>query len=84
VWAADVYPVAGPAPVAGELRTVGFTNRAGRTVTLTVGDQTLELPADTAVSAKVPATFAWTLDGGPDRRTEIPANATGVEVVIRK
>ena len=80
----DVFPVAGPPPAGPTAkRTVGFFNHTDRDLKLTVEGDTVTLPRRHYVTAEVPATFAWKLDGD-ERRTEIPAAAPGVEVVIRK
>lgn len=80
----DIFPVDGPPP-AGPMakRTVGFFNHTDRDLKLTVEGDTVTLRRRHYVSAEVPATFAWKLDGY-ERRTEVPAAAPGVEVVIRK
>jgi hypothetical protein len=79
----EVFPVDGAAPGPGSKRTVGFFNHTDRDLTLTVEGDTLTLPRRHFVSASVPLKFNWKLDGN-ERRTEIPASAPGVEVVIRK
>jgi hypothetical protein len=80
----DVFPVDGtPPPSPKANRTVGFFNHTDRDLKLTVEGDTVTLPRRHFVTAVVPATFAWKLDGD-ERRTEVPAGAPGVEVVIRK
>jgi hypothetical protein len=80
----DVFPVDGPPPAGPTAkRSVGFFNHTDRDLKLTVEGETVTLPRRHYVSATVPATFAWKLDGD-ERRTEVPAAAPGVEVVIRK
>jgi hypothetical protein len=81
----DVYPVDGPPPATPTARRrVGFFNHTDRDVRLTVEGQSVTLPGRHFVTAEVPAKFGWRLDGGEERRTEVPAAAPGVEVVIRK
>ena len=75
----DGPPPAGPTAK----RTVGFFNHTDRDLKLTVEGDTVTLPRRHYVTAEVPATFGWKLDGD-ERRTEVPAAAPGVEVVIRK
>jgi hypothetical protein len=80
----DVFPVDGPPPASPKARrTVGFFNHSDRDLTLTVEGESVTLPRRHYVTAEVPAAFTWKLDGD-ERRTEIPAAAPGVEVVIRK
>jgi hypothetical protein len=81
----DVYPVDGPPPASPQARRkVGFFNHTDRVVRLTVEGETVMLPGRHFVAAEVPAKFAWRINGGEERRTEVPATAPGVEVVIRK
>jgi hypothetical protein len=80
----DVYPVDGPPPAGPKAkRTVGFFNHTDRDLRLTVEEETVTLPRRHYVTAEVPAAFTWKLDGD-ERRTEVPAMAPGVEVVIRR
>lgn len=80
----DVFPVDGtPPPGPKAKRTVGFFNHTDRDLMLTVEGDTVMLPRRHYVTAEVPATFVWKMDGD-ERRTEVPAAAPGVEVVIRK
>ena len=78
---ADVYPLDGPPTGAG--LTAGFHNRTDRDVTITVNGETVKLPARHSVTARVPAGFAWRLDGGDERAEVVPAGSAGVEVAIR-
>ncbi len=81
----DIYPVDGPLPASPQARRkVGFFNHTDRAVRLTVEGETVTLPGRHFITAEVPARFAWRLNDGEERRTEVPTAAPGVEVVIRK
>lgn len=81
----DVFPVDGP-PLASPAmkRTIGFFNHTDRDLKLTVDGETITLPKRHQVTATVAAKFRWKLDDGPERTTEVPTVAPGVEVVVRK
>lgn len=81
---AEVIPVDGALSDPAGRRTVGFFNRSDRDVRLTVEGQTITLPTRHYVTARVPTTFGWKLDDGPDEKTVVPTAAPGVEVVIRR
>lgn len=81
----EVVPVSGAAPASPTaLRTVGVFNHSDRDVTLTVEGETVTLPKRTYLTAAVPRTFTWKLDGGDAQSTEVPAASPGVEIVIRR
>lgn len=80
----EVFPVDGPPPASPNARRrVGFFNHGDRDLKLTVEGESVTLPRRHFVTAEVPAAFTWKLDGD-EQRTEVPAAAPGVEVVIRK
>ncbi len=80
----EVVPVAGAALAAGALRSVGIFNHTDRDVSLTVEGETVTLPKRSYVTASVPRKFAWRLDAGESRTTEVPAGSPGVEIVLRR
>lgn len=80
----EVFTVDGPPPASPRARrTVGFFNHSDRDLKLTVEGESVTLPRRHYVTAEVSAAFTWRLDGD-ELRTEVPAAAPGVEVVIRK
>ncbi len=83
--AAEVVPVVGgEVPAPGALRSVGIFNHTDRAVTLTVEGETVTLPARSYVTAAVPRKFAWKLGAGELQTTEVPPDAPGVEIVLRR
>ena len=83
--AADVYPVSGPAPAdRAAKRSVGFVNKSGRDVVLTVAGKLTTLPAGHALQMTLPAKFAWQIGGEKERHVTVPDAARGVDVVIRR
>lgn len=81
----EVVPVSGAASASpGPLRRVGVFNHSDRDVTLTVEGETVTLPKRTYLTAVVPRTFTWKLDGGDAQSTAVPAASPGVEIVIRR
>jgi hypothetical protein len=81
----DVIPVAGAAPADPAVRRrVNFFNHTDRDLWLVVEGQAVTLPRRHQITASVPPTFIWQLDGGAEQKTAIPATAPGVEVVIRR
>lgn len=83
--AVEVFPVDG-SPLASPTmkRTIGFFNHTDRDLTLTVDGETITLPKRHQVTATVAAKFRWKFDDSPERTTEVPTTAPGVEVVFRK
>ncbi len=83
--AADVYPVSGPAPAdRAAKRSVGFVNKSGRDVVLTVAGKLTTLPSGHALQMTLPAKFAWQIGGEKERDVTVPDTAPGVDVVIRR
>jgi hypothetical protein len=81
----DVIPVAGTPPSAPDSRRrVGFFNHTDRDLRLTVEGQSITLPRRHHIAARVPPRFVWKLEDGAEQKTEVPASAPGLEVVIRK
>ncbi len=81
----EVVPaVGGVVPAPGGLRSVGIFNHTDRDVTLTVEGETVTLPARSYVTAAVPRRFAWRLGAGEPQSTEVPPDAPGVEIVLRR
>lgn len=78
----EVYPLDGP--VQGPRRTVGFHNRSGHEVQITVQGETVTLAGGQSVTARVPGRFTWRLGNEPERATELPEDSPGAEVVIRR
>jgi hypothetical protein len=78
-----VFPATGGAAAAG-LRKVGFYNHTTRDLALTVEGRTVALPAKTYLRAQLPPTFTWTCAGRPAARETVPADAVGVDVLIKE
>lgn len=81
---ADVYPTAGTIADRAAKRSVGFINKSGRDLLLTVEGKTTTLPAGQYLRVDLPATFTWQLGGDKERAVTVPDTAPGVSVVIRK
>ncbi|MFO0797364.1 MAG: hypothetical protein U0804_07785 [Gemmataceae bacterium] len=77
----EVFPAAGAA--AGALRKVGFFNHSDRPVRLVIEGRAVVLPAKNYLHAQLPQVFRWSEAGGPERRETVPADAAGVDVLIR-
>ena len=83
-FAVRLVPAAGPPPASPDAkRAVRFVNLSGLPVVLTVEGETAELPARHELTATVPASFQWQLNGGEVREAVLPAAAPGADVVIR-
>jgi hypothetical protein len=79
----SVFPVAGAAPAAG-LRKIGFYNHTNRDLALTVEGRTVALPAKSYLNAQLPPTFTWKCGDKPATTEAVPADATGLDVLIRE
>jgi hypothetical protein len=79
----NVFPAAGAAPAAG-LRTVGFYNHTGRDLALTIEGKAVTLPAMSYLHAQLPPTFTWKCADQPTAKATVPADAAGVDVLIRE
>lgn len=83
--AVEVFPVDGPPLTSPSMkRTIGFFNHTDRDLKLTVNGETITLPKRHQVTATVAAKFRWKFNDGPERTTEVPTTAPGMEVVFRK
>ena len=82
----DVYPVAarGGARPAGDRCPVCFWNLTGHDVTLKVGGRTEILPAGGRSRLDLERRFSWQADGREWRSEDAPANADGIEIVLRR
>jgi hypothetical protein len=78
----SVFPAAGGA--AGQFRKVGFYNHTTRDLALTIEGKAVTLPAKSYLFAQLPATFSWACAGKPAAKETIPADATGLDVLIRE
>ena len=79
----SVFPAAGAATATG-LRKVGFYNHTGRDLALTIEGKAVTLPAMSYLHAQLPPTFVWTCADAPAARATVPADAAGVDVLIRE
>jgi hypothetical protein len=82
----DVYPVAArrDAPRAGDRRPVCFWNLTGHDVTLKVGGRTEVVPAGSRARLDLERRFSWQADGREPRSEDAPADAGGLEIVLRR
>jgi hypothetical protein len=80
----DSYFVAGGAPPAGERCAVMFWNLSGQGLTLTVDGQARPLAAGQSVRVDLKRDFAWRVAGRDEERQQVPAQESGVEIVIRR
>jgi hypothetical protein len=78
----EVFAVAGRA-AGGALRRVGFFNHTDRAIPLTIEGRPVTLPAKSFLHAELPPSFRWSEAGGPPRRTTVPADSPGVDVLFR-
>ena len=79
----SVFPAAGTAPAAG-LRKVGFYNHTPRDLALTIEGKPVTLPAMSYLHAQLPAAFTWKCADRPAATERVPADAAGVDVLIRE
>ena len=79
----SVFPAAGAAPATG-LRKVGFYNHTGRDLALTIEGRAVTLPAMSYLHAQLPPAFTWACADQPAARATVPADAAGVDVLIRE
>lgn len=80
----DVYPTAGTLADRAAKRSVGFINKSGRDILLTVDGKITTLPSGQYLRVDLPAKFTWQLGGEKEREVVVPDAAPGVSVVIRK
>jgi hypothetical protein len=78
----SVFPAVGAA--AGQYRKVGFYNHTTRDLALTIEGRAVTLPAKSYLFAQLPASFSWACAGKPAAKETIPADATGLDVLIRE
>jgi hypothetical protein len=82
----DAYAVAGKddRPVNGSRCTVGFWNNTGQDLVLRIDGQSRPLPNGRGVSLELPRVFVWQVVGREPQSERVPAEQTGVEIVIRR
>jgi hypothetical protein len=80
----DNYFLPGAAPAAGDRCAVMFWNLSGQGLTLTVDGQTRSLPAGQSLRLDLKRDFAWSVTGRQPERQQVPAQESGVEIVIRR
>jgi len=78
----SVFPAAGVA-TAG-LRKIGFYNHTKYDLQLTLEGRTVTLPARSYLHAHLPPTFTWKCADRPAATATVPADATGLDVLIRE
>lgn len=79
----SVFPATGTSAATG-LRKVGFYNHTARDLALTIEGKTVKLPAMSYIHAQVPASFTWKCGDKPVSKETVPADAAGVDVLIRE
>jgi hypothetical protein len=81
----DSYFVAGAARTpAADRCAVTFWNLSGRGLTLTIDGQDRTLPAGQSVRLDLKRDFAWGVTGRDSERQQVPAQESGVDIVIRR
>jgi hypothetical protein len=78
-----VFPAAGAAAAPG-LRKIGFFNHTKHDLALTIEGKTVTLPAMSYLHAQVPPTFTWKCADRPAATETVPADASGLDVLIRE
>jgi hypothetical protein len=63
---------------------VTFWNLSGHALTLTVGGQARALPSGQNLRLDLKREFAWGVSGRDPERQQVPAQESGVEIVIRR
>jgi hypothetical protein len=66
------------------LRKIGFYNHTKRDLALTIEGKKVTLPAMSYLPANLPPTFTWKCADRPAAKEAVPADAAGVDVVIRE
>jgi hypothetical protein len=79
----SAFPAAGTVAANG-LRKVGFYNYTKRDLTLTIEGKTVTLPAMSYLHAQLLPTFTWKCADQPPAKVTVPADATGLDVLIRE
>jgi hypothetical protein len=79
----SVFPASGTATATG-LRKVGFYNHTGRDLSLMIEGRAVTLPAMTYLHAQLPPTFTWKCADKATAKATVPADATGLDVLIRE
>jgi hypothetical protein len=80
----DSYLVASGGRPAGDRCAVMFWNLSGQGLTLTVDGQSRPLPAGQSLRLDLKRDFAWRVAGRDEERQQVPAQESGVEIVIRR
>ena len=81
----DVYPVDGAAPSSPTAkRAIGFINKSGRDLLLTIDGRSVILPAKNVLRTDLTATFKWQIGGEQERSESVPMASPGLDIVIRK
>jgi len=78
-----VAPADGSTPAAGNVE-VGFYNHGDRELVLQINDRAVTLGSRYYLQLKLPREFTWREKDGPERKTKVPENANGLEIVFRK
>ncbi|MBM3981256.1 MAG: hypothetical protein FJ304_13400 [Planctomycetes bacterium] len=80
----DVFPAAGSTATANGHRKIGFFNHTGRDLALVIEGQKVTLPARSYLHATLPPTFTWKCGDEPAATARVPADAAGLDVLIRE
>jgi hypothetical protein len=81
----DTYTVAGsPDRPAGERCRVSFWNLAGRRLTLKVDGRSVVLEASKKMSFDLGRHFVWRVDDRDPQNETVPAEESGLEIVVRR
>lgn len=79
----SVFAAAGTGAAQG-LRKIGFYNHTDRDLALTIEGKQVTLPAMSYLHAQMPPTFTWKCGDRPAATERVPADATGLDVLIRE
>lgn len=79
----SVFPATGTA-AAGQFRKVGFYNHTARDLSLTIEGRAVTLPAKSYLFAQLPTAFSWQCAGRAAAKETVPADAAGLDVLIRE
>lgn len=80
----DSYFVAGGARSAADRCAVTFWNLSGQGITLTVDGQARTVAAGRSVRLDLKRDFTWGVAGREAERQQVPAQESGMEIVIRR
>ena len=80
----NVYPAGGNVRPTGGTYKIAFYNHTDRALELTIDGQTVALPARSYINAQLPARFTWKCGDRPAATATVPADAAGLDVLIKE